>query len=45
MDGDRNSIKRRLGETLRKRKKAGLNKVSWWGYRGVQIGVKNQYDF
>ena len=45
LDGDRNSIKKRLSEMLRKRKEAGLNKVSWWGYRGVQIKVKNQYDF
>ena len=45
LDGDRNSIKKRLAEMLQKRKEAGLNKVSWWGYRGVQIKVKNQYDF
>jgi hypothetical protein len=45
LDGDRNSIKKRLAEMLKKRKKLGLNNVSWWGYRGVQIEVKNQYDF
>ncbi len=45
LDGDRRGIKKRLAEMLKKRKKAGLNKVSWWGYRGVQIEVKNQYDF
>lgn len=45
LDGDRRGVKKRLAEMLKKRKKAGLNKVSWWGYRGVQIKVKNQYDF
>jgi len=45
LDGDRRGVKKRLAELLKKRKKAGLNKVSWWGYRGVQIQVKNQYDF
>ena len=45
LDGDRRGIKKRLAEMLKKRKMAGLNKVSWWRYRGVQIEVKNQYDF
>jgi len=25
---------------LKKRKDAGLNQVSWWGNRGVQIEIK-----
>jgi hypothetical protein len=24
---------------------AGLNRVSWWGNRGVQVEIKNQYGF
>jgi transcriptional regulator with XRE-family HTH domain len=45
LDGDRQKIKSRLCQVLQKRKKEGLNNVSWWGNRGVQIEVKNQYDF
>ncbi len=45
LDGDRHGIKKRLKDILEKRKEAGLNKVSWWGNRGVQIAIKNQYDF
>ena len=45
LDGDRHGVKKRLAEMLKKRKDAGLNQVSWWGTRGVQIEVKNQYDF
>ncbi|MFO7876718.1 MAG: transposase [Desulfovermiculus sp.] len=45
LDGDRQGIKKRLAELLTKRKEAGLNRVSWWGNRGVQIQVKDQYAF
>jgi len=45
LDGDRHKIKSRLCSLLQKRKKEGLNRVSWWGNRGIQIEVKNQYDF
>lgn len=45
LDGDCHGIKNHLAKLLQKRKKAGLNKVSWWGNRGVQIEIKNQYDF
>ena len=45
LDGDRQKIKSRLCQLLQKRKKEGLNHVSWWGNRGVQIEVKNQYNF
>jgi len=45
LDGDRHGIKKRLAQMFKKRKDAGLNQVSWWGYRGVQIEVKNQYAF
>jgi hypothetical protein len=45
LDGDRHGIKKRLAEMFKRRKDMALNQVSWWGYRGVQIEVKNQYDF
>ncbi len=45
LDGDRHGIKKRLAKVLEQRKNAGLNKVSWWGNRGVQIKIRNQYDF
>jgi hypothetical protein len=45
LDGDRQGIKKRLAETLLCRKEAGLNKVSWWGNRGVRIQVTDQYAF
>jgi hypothetical protein len=45
LDGDRQGIKKRLAELLTKRKEAGLNRVSWWGNRGVQIQIKDQYAF
>lgn len=45
LDGDRHGIKKKLANLFKKRKNAGLNQVSWWGNRGVQIKVKNQYDF
>ena len=45
LDGDRQGIKKRLAELLTKRKEAGLNRVSWWGNRGVQIQIKDQHAF
>jgi hypothetical protein len=45
LDGDRQGIKKRLKDLLEKRKASGLNQVSWWGNRGVQIAIKNQYAF
>ena len=45
LDGDRHGIKKRLAKMSEQRKNAGLNRVSWWGNRGVQIEIKNQYDF
>ena len=45
LDGDRLGIKKRLSKLLSKRKDAGLNRVSWWGNRGVHVEIKNQYDF
>jgi hypothetical protein len=45
LDGDPLGIKKNLSNILNKRKKLSLNKVSWWGGRGVQIQIKNQFDF
>ena len=45
LDGDRLGIKKRVAKVLKQRKEAGLNQVSWWGNRGVQIEIKNQYEF
>ena len=44
LDGDRHNIKATVARKLQQRKEAGLNRVSWWGGRGVQIEIKNQYD-
>ncbi len=45
LDGDPYGIKHRLQLILEQRKKIGLNKVSWWGNRGIKIEIKNQFDF
>jgi hypothetical protein len=45
LDGDCHGIKERLAKILQDRKTAGLNRVSWWGNRGVMVDIKNQYDF
>jgi len=44
LDGDRYGIKTELANRMEQRKKAGLNKVSWWGNIGVRIAIKNQYE-
>ncbi len=43
LDGDRYGIKTELAKRMKQRKKAGLNKVSWWNGIGVQIAIKDQY--
>jgi hypothetical protein len=45
LDGDRYGIKKELAKRMEQRKKAGLNRVSWWGNLGVRIEVKDQYAF
>ena len=45
LDGDQHGIKKKLAKVFKQRKNAGLNQVSWWGNRGVQIEIKNQYEF
>ncbi len=44
LDGDSHGIKRRLKDTLDKRRKNGLNLVPWWGNRCVRVSIKDQYD-
>ncbi|MCP4075035.1 MAG: hypothetical protein GY744_02465 [Gammaproteobacteria bacterium] len=44
LDGDTHGIKKRLAKMLRDRKITEFNRVPWWGNRGVQIEIKNQYD-
>ena len=44
LDGDRYGIKTELARRMEQRRKAGLNKVSWWGDIGVRISIKNQYE-
>ena len=44
LDGDSHGIKRRLKDTLDKRRENGLNLVPWWGNRGVRVSIKDQYD-
>ena len=44
LDGDRHGIKKKLTKMFKQRKDAGLNQVLWWGNRGVQIEIKNQYQ-
>ena len=41
LDGDPQGIKGHVAKVLQDRKEAGLNKVSWWGDRGVRVAVKN----
>jgi len=43
LDGDAHGVKKRLENILDKRKAAGLNRVSWWGNRGVQVQIRDQY--
>jgi len=46
ISGFANSIlKALLSKMLSQRKEMGLNNVLWWGDRGVQIEIQNQYDF
>lgn len=44
LDGDRHGIKHELSRRMEQRRRAGLNKVSWWGNLGVRIEIKDQYQ-
>jgi transcriptional regulator with XRE-family HTH domain len=43
LDGDPMGIKRHLATVLDKRKEVCLNRVSWWGNRGVRVAVRDQF--
>ena len=43
LDGDPNGIKTNLKQMLERRKDANLNKVSWWGGRGVKVQIEDRY--
>jgi len=45
LDGDPTGIKAHLKTMLEKRRESGLNTVSWWGGRGVQIRIEDRYQF
>jgi hypothetical protein len=45
LDGDAQNIKNQVAKMLKKWKEIGLNKVSWWGNRGVLVKIKDQYKF
>lgn len=45
LDGDPTGIKTHLKMMLEKRSEAGLNKVSWWGGRGIKIQIKDRFQF
>jgi hypothetical protein len=44
LNGDRTGIKQRLQKLLDDRADLGMNKVPWWGNRGVRIAVKDEFS-
>jgi hypothetical protein len=44
LDGDDLGIKAHLRDLLKQRTETGMNKVPWWGNRGVQVRFVNQYE-
>ena len=45
LDGDQLGIINNMAQMMEKRRKMGINKVSWWGNRALRIKVKDQYKF
>jgi hypothetical protein len=45
LDGDPQGVKTHFAKVLQDRKDRGVNKVSWWGDRGVLVEVKDQFKF
>jgi hypothetical protein len=43
LDGDKLGIIKNMAKVMEYRKRNGLNKVAWWGNRGVRIKVKDQF--
>lgn len=44
LDGDPLGIKTHLKSMLKKRSDAGLNKVAWWGNRGLRINIEDRFN-
>jgi DDE family transposase len=44
LDGDKLGIKAHLSNLLKQRTEIGVNKVPWWGNRGVQVCFVNQHE-
>jgi hypothetical protein len=44
LDGDPLGIKEHLKSMLDRRLAAGLNRVPWWGNRGVRIKIEDRFD-
>ena len=45
LDGDPTGVKANMRDMLERRREAGLNRVSWWGGRGVRIRIEDRYGF
>ena len=45
LDGDPTGVKANVRDMLERRREAGLNRVSWWGGRGVSIRIEDRYGF
>ncbi len=45
LDGDPTGVKANMRDMLERRREAELNRVSWWGGRGVSIRIENRYGF
>jgi len=45
LDGDPLGVKQHLKSMLLRRSQAGLNRVSWWGNRGLKIQIKDRFNF
>lgn len=45
LDGDPTGVKANMRDMLERRREAGLNRVSWWGGRGVSISIEDRYAF
>ena len=44
LDGDNLGVKAHLRDLLKQRTETGMNKVPWWGNRGVQVQFVDQYE-
>lgn len=44
LDGDPLGIKEHLKSILERRSISGLNRVSWWGNRGIRINIEDRFN-